>query len=239
MRIITAMQNKSDKYVNGRLGNITPIGIVVHSTGCNNPYAKRYVNAPDELGENYYQNWFGGKYSNDVLPHGVIGKGKTDAPVVCQILPFNLPCQGCGSGSKGSYNWLNGKGFIQFEICEDDLKDEKYFNAAFDLAAEFCACLMAQYPTIKLEDIVSHKEANARGYASAHGDPENWLNNYKKDMNWFRDKVAALRKTTNNPEEGSDIFYKVQVGAFKYRENAEAYLEKLRDAGFDGFITKG
>ena len=59
-------------------------------------------------------------------------------------------------------------------------------------------------------------------------------------MNWFRDKVAALRKyPEDNPEEGSDIFYKVQVGAFKYRENAEAYLEKLRDAGFDGFITKG
>ena len=40
-----------------------------------------------------------------------------------------------------------------------------------------------------------------------------------------KDEVAPERK-----------FYKVQVGAFKERKNAEALLEKLKKAGFPGFI---
>ena len=36
----------------------SPAGIIVHSTGANNPYLKRYVNAPDTCGENPYKNYF-------------------------------------------------------------------------------------------------------------------------------------------------------------------------------------
>ena len=31
-----------------------PKGIVVHSTGANNPYLKRYVDAPDKVGQNKF-----------------------------------------------------------------------------------------------------------------------------------------------------------------------------------------
>lgn len=233
--IIVALQDKSDKYYY-KGDFITPVGIVVHSTGANNPNAKRYVNAPDQLGVNQYQNWFGGPASNDVLPNGVVGLDKNGKVVACQILPWNSHCQGCGTGSKGSYNKLpDGTGYIQFEICEDNLKDSAYFNSAFDKAAELCAYLMSLYPTIKLENVVSHKEANARGYASGHGDPENWLTPFGKDMNWFRQKVSAL---LNESEPFSDKWYRVQVGAFKQRANAEAMLKKLKDAGFEGFIVE-
>lgn len=34
-----------------------------------------------------------------------------------------------------------------------------------------------------------------------------------------------------------DVLYRVQVGAFAVRENAEKMLAKLKAAGFDGFIT--
>ena len=37
------------------------------------------------------------------------------------------------------------------------------------------------------------------------------------------------------PNDGT--LYKVQVGAFSVRENAENYLAKLKNAGFDGFIV--
>ena len=34
----------------------------------------------------------------------------------------------------------------------------------------------------------------------------------------------------------SDVIYRVQVGAFKVKANAEAMLKKLKEAGFDGYI---
>ncbi len=164
-----------------------PEGIVVHSTGANNPNLKRYVNCPSVCGYNLFKNYFGGKNSDDVMPHAVIGKDKNGKIKCAKLLPFNICCWGCASGNRGSYNW--NPAYLQFEICEDNLKDEKYFNEAFDLAARFCARLMKNYPSIKLENIVSHWEAHKRGYASQHVDPHNWLEKFGKDMNWFREKV--------------------------------------------------
>ena len=54
---------------------------------------------------------------------------------------------------------------------------------------------MKNYPTIKLNNIISHKEACARGYASNHGDCDHWLAKFGKNMDWFRELVA------NNGEE--------------------------------------
>ena len=36
----------------------------------------------------------------------------------------------------------------------------------------------------------------------------------------------------------SDKLYKVQVGAFRVKANAEAMLAKLKAAGFDGYIKQ-
>ena len=42
------------------------------------------------------------------------------------------------------------------------------------------------------------------------------------------------------PEKPStDKLYRVQVGAFAVRENAERMLRRLKDAGFEGFIREG
>ena len=39
------------------------------------------------------------------------------------------------------------------------------------------------------------------------------------------------------PDAGLDMLYRVQVGAFRIRSNAEAYLKEIKAAGFDGYIT--
>lgn len=41
------------------------------------------------------------------------------------------------------------------------------------------------------------------------------------------------------PVELPEVLYRVQVGAFRIRENAEAYLEKVQNAGFpEAFVTE-
>ena len=190
MTVYKAIADFSACYkANRKMPSGSPCGIVVHSTGANNPNLKRYVNFPELCGENPYKNYFGGPNSNDVTPHAVVGKDKNGEVKAVQILPYDICCWGCGNGSKGSYNY--SPAYIQFEICEDGLSDSAYFEKAFDVAAQYCAELMKQFPAISLSNVVSHKEAGARGYASGHGDPENWLSKFGKNMDWFREKVRG------------------------------------------------
>ena len=194
----------------------SPAGIIIHSTGADNPNLKRYVNAPEICGENPYRNYFD-RADSDVCPHAVIGKDKNGEVKAAKLLPWNVCCWGCGSGSKGSYNYAPA--YIQIEIAEDALNDRAYFEDAFGLAADLCKRLMKNYPTIKPENIISHKEACARGYASNHGDPEHWLARFGKNMDWFRGQVA--------PEKQVRITAEISVGQSK----ADEVSAKLRGLG--------
>ena len=113
----------------------SPAGIIIHSTGANNPNLKRYVNAPEICGENPYRNYFDRPDSN-VCPHAVIGKDKNGDVRAAKLLPWNVCCWGCGNGSKGSYNYAPA--YIQIEIAEDALNDRAYFEEAFGLAVQLC-----------------------------------------------------------------------------------------------------
>ena len=194
----------------------SPAGIIIHSTGANNPNLKRYVSAPEICGDNPYKNYFDRSDSN-VCPHAVIGKDKNGEVKAAKLLPWNVCCWGCGSGSKGSYNY--SPAYIQIEVCEDALNDRAYFEEAFGLVADLCKRLMKNYPTIKPGNIISHKEACARGYASNHGDPEHWLARFGKNMDWFRSQVA--------PEKQVRITAEISVGQSK----AEELSRKLRQLG--------
>ncbi len=165
----------------------SPAGIIVHSTGANNPNLWRYVNAPEICGENPNKNYYDIPNWN-ACPHIVIGKDKQGEVRAAKILPYNICCWNAGQGSKGNYNF--SPAYIQFEICEDGLDDPDYFKAAFTLAAQLCARLMKNY-NIPLDNVISHTEAHARGYACNHGDPENWLSKFGRDMDWFRALVKA------------------------------------------------
>ncbi len=202
------------------------LGIVVHSTGANNANLKRYVNSPAICGVNVNRNYYD-RSDLDACPHAVIGKDKYGKVRAAQLLPYNICCWNSGSGSKGSYNFAPA--YLQFEMCEDDLQDESYFNEAFDLAAGLCAKWCDDFG-IPLEKVVSHKEAHALGFASNHGDPENWLSRFGKDMNWFRHKVEKQR--------ASGRIYRVQIGAFKSYANALAYAQKVKADGYSAFVVE-
>jgi hypothetical protein len=190
MEIITCLAVNNNCYKSAKL--MTPEGVLVHSTGANNPYLKRYVDCPEEFGINKYGNHWnvpkpGGKSK---CVHGFIGLDKNKIIRVAQILPYNYCSWGCGSGKNGSYNY--NPSYIQFEICEDDLTDEKYFNDVFNVAAEYCYMLSKQFH-FPIENIRSHYEAAKEGMASNHGDPDHWLKKFGKDMNDFRDMVRDIQ----------------------------------------------
>lgn len=50
-------------------------------------------------------------------------------------------------------------------------------------------------------------------------------------------KVFLKKKPAESPgETQGDVLYRVQVGAFRDKDNAYALLEALRNAGFDGYV---
>ena len=155
MDIITAYAVKNDCYKTAQ--KCIPKGIVVHSTGANNPYLKRYVDAPNEVGVNVYGNHWNNPSSvlgRSVCVHSFIGYDKNNKVRVANILPYNYCCWGVGSGRNGSYNY--NPAYIQFEMCEDGLRDRAYFEAVRDTAIEYCAYLCNRF-SIPVSNIVSHK----------------------------------------------------------------------------------
>lgn len=189
MEIIQCYQTKNPCYRKGT--PMKPVGIVVHSTGANNPHLCRYVDCPEWLGVNRYGNHWN-RPEAATLVHGAIGLDKEGFVTVVNTLPYTMAAWGVGKGSRGSYNY-DPTGHIQFEMCEDDLTDPSYFDQVMGTAVAYCARLCREYG-LAAESIVSHKEAHALGYASNHGDPENWMGRFGMTMEDFRARVRAKLK---------------------------------------------
>lgn len=187
-------------YKAGR--KITVKGIMVHSTGANNPNLKRYV-GPDDglLGKNQYNNHWNTYHpgGREVCVHAFIGKLKDGTIATYQCLPWNHRGWHAGGSANNTH--------IGFEICEDDLTDGTYFKKVYQEAVELCAYLCKQYGLTE-KDVICHSEGYRQGVASNHGDVMHWFPKHGKSMDTFRADVKALltepkpaEKPTEKPAE--------------------------------------
>ncbi|MDP4118503.1 MAG: peptidoglycan recognition family protein, partial [Bacillota bacterium] len=198
MRLVQSILTLNDCYKTAN--KMIPKGIVVHSTGVNQTSIDSYLTSWNKSGVEKCVHAFIG-----YLPDGFFG--------TVQTLPFDFKCWGCGHGKKGSYN----NSHIQFEICEDDLTDLKYFNRCYKEAVEFCADLCVIY-NIETTNIVCHAESYRLGYGTNHADVEYWFLKFGKSMNDFRKDV---RRIVMNKIKFNDI-----SGNW-----AEKHIQKLADYG--------
>lgn len=194
MNLHTLYLTNNDCYKRGVY--INPKGIMVHSTGANNSYLKRYI-GPDDglLGVNQYNNHWN-KPGTGACVHGLIGKLANGTIATYQTLPWNMRGWHAGTGTSGkSANDTH----ISFEICEDNLADASYFNAVYKEAVELCAYLCNLYEFNPLDDgvIICHSEGYKRGIATNHGDVEHWFPKFGKNMTIFRNDVANKIKEVN------------------------------------------
>ena len=161
-------------------------GIMVHSTGANNPWLKRYV-GPDDglLGKNQYNNHWNTYHpgGREVCVHGFIGKLADGTIATYQTLPWDHRGWHAGGSANNTH--------IGFEICEDGLSDASYFNAVYKEAVELCAYLCKQYGLTE-KNIICHSEGYKQGIASNHGDVMHWFPKHGKNMDTFRAAVKEL-----------------------------------------------
>jgi flagellum-specific peptidoglycan hydrolase FlgJ len=191
---------------------MVPCGVLWHSTAANNPTLKRYVQPSDvkpvedtytkeewleKLGVNKYKN----DWNHTEVQAGLscwIGKLADGTITTIQTMPWDFRPWGCGSGKNGSCN----DGWVQFEICEDNLENEDYFNAVYMEACELTAYICMLYSVdpkgtvelngVEVPTILCHADSYKLGLGSNHGDVYHWFKKYNKTMDDVRNDVAKL-----------------------------------------------
>ena len=204
------MQTQSTCYK--ETPTMTVKGVLWHSTGAENPELRRYVQPSDTkpaadtydkskwlelLGTNYNGNDYN-HIDNDVGMNCWIGQLADGTVTTVQTMPWNYVPWGVASGVENPCN----NGWIQFEICEDGLTDESYFNSIYKEACEITAYLCKMYNinpkgTVdvsgqQVPTILCHYDSYTYGLGSAHSDVYHWFNKYGKTMDHVRSNVADL-----------------------------------------------
>lgn len=213
MKLLTCLLTENDCYRAKR--TITPRGVMVHSTGANNPNLRRYVQPVSatpgrelllaQLGQNINGNHWNRAGTNACV-HGFVGRLADGSVAAVQTLPWNHRGWHAGDGASGkSANDTH----ISFEICEDDLTDPAYFALAYQAAAELTAMLCGQYGLDPLADgvVICHQDGYRRGVASNHGDVYNWFPKFGKTMDDFRADVVRAMDGENGEQEDDDMTY--------------------------------
>lgn len=216
-------------YKAGR--KITVKGIMVHSTGANNPWLNRYV-GPDDglLGKNKYNNHWNQAMDRQVCVHGFIGKLADGTIATYQTLPWDMRGWHGASGNKGSVNDTH----IGFEICEDGLTDPVYFKKVYQEAVELCVYLCKMF-NLTEKNIICHCEGYKMGIASNHGDVMHWFPKHGKSMDTFRaDVKALLGKPDEAPMKPVTPSVPVQSG-----DNAAAVWNYLKGKGLNDYAVAG
>ncbi len=210
MRLIQCILTDNDCYKTNQW--ITPKGVMVHSTGANNPTLKRYVQSL-ETDEDYDQliELLGyNRNANDwnrrgvgACVHAFIGKLADGSIATAQTLPWNMRGWHAGNGTtRPSANNTH----ISFEICEDGLDDADYFGKVYREAVELTAHLCALYDLDPLEPevVICHREGYRLGMASRHADVEHWFPKFGKTMDDFRADVKAEMEDEEMTQEQFD-----------------------------------
>ena len=178
---------------------LAPQGVMLHSTGANNPSLRRYAQPNDgKLGDNPNKNDFN-QPGNEVMPHAWIGKLADGSVATYQTLEFTKRGVHCGCAKPGgaSANTTH----IAFEICEDGLNDAIYFGKVYQESVEFTAYLCKEFKLDPLKDgvIICHSEGFKRGIAGNHADVAHWFPKFGKSMDTFRADVKKQLGLINKP----------------------------------------
>ena len=248
MRMLECILIANDCYKKYHDSIITPTGITVHSTDAAGKVLKRFVQPATGqafglkdggfdvtaaemlqiLGTNVYGNSWNRPGVQKAV-HAMLGQIADGSYAVCKTLDYKNPCWAGAFGSRGSYDGrikvdgqtvAGGTLNIQFEMIESPAgdNDKTHCRKLYELAVEFCVYLCVMFPTIKVNNIVSHKEANKRGYASAHGDPESYWSRcgMSYTMDGFRADVAEALEQKLNPSKPDNPFHDVKESDWFY-----------------------
>lgn len=125
--------------------------------------------------------------------------------------------------------------------CASDLKhpyamNDKVYNALIDLCVDICS--RNGKDTLlwfcDKDKSLNYSPKSNEMVITVH----RWFANKSCPGDWLYNRLGDLAKKVTEKLKGDNDMYRVQVGAYEKKENAENMLKKLKAAGFDGFIVE-
>lgn len=225
----TKYMTRNDCYKAGR--KITPKGIMIHSTA-----------APGVMASSWFIRWNrsykAGEIKQQVCVHAFV-----DDVEIWQYLPWNHRGWHAGGSANdthigieicepGGFYYSGGSNMVDYDVK----KNEAYFRKAWNNTVNLCVLLCKEYGLTE-NDITGHVEGHKKGIASNHADPLHWFPKHGESMDNFRADVKKLLTASPASTLPTKKLYRVQVGAYSVKSNAEDMLARVKAAGFtDAFI---
>ena len=137
-----------------------------------------------------------------------------------QAIPFNRNAWACGDGGSGSGN----RKYISIEICYSKSGGSK-FDKAEKLAAKVVAEICKSYGW-GIDKVKAHRDFAKKDCP------------HRTNMASFKNLVKSELDAPSKPSDSqSNVMYRVCVGSYSDKANAEEQQKKLLAKGFDSFLV--
>lgn len=192
-----------------------------------------------------------------ITPHIVVGQLNAENIGYCFTNKAREASCNYGIGTEGrvclivdedkrswcSSSWDNDQRAVTIECASDKTYPYALNNVVYNKLIDLCVDICKRNGKTKLlwfadkDKSLNYPPADNEMVLTVH----RWFANTECCGDWLyarlgdvADKVTE-RLTTE--QQKSNTLYRVQVGAFSVKANAENMLKKLKDAGFEGFIV--
>lgn len=144
-----------------------------------------------------------------------------------------------------SSNWQNDDRAVTIEVASDAFHPYKVNNKAFDALLDLVTDICKRNGIEKLvwsydkDDRVNHRNGCNmtchRDFANKACPGDYLYNSEELIAKTVNERLGKMPDASDIPD--SDVFYRVQVGAFKVRKNAENLKDELEAKGYTPFIV--
>lgn len=196
-----------------------------------------------------------------ITPHCVVGQLSAETICACFMSPSRQASCNYGIGTDGKVSlcveeknrsWCsssnaNDQRAVTIECASDKTEPYAMNDKVYESLVALCTDICKRNGKKKLLWIANKDEA--LNYTPKADEMlitvHRWFANKSCPGNWLYAKlgVLATRVTSNlnvavTPATKTDTLYRVQVGAYSVKNNADVQLQKVKAAGFDTYMVK-
>ena len=168
-----------------------------------------------------------------------------DDKEIIQGIPEDRNAWHASDGAKGDGNRKGIAIEICYSYCQKEVngewvEDKETWNAQYKTKFIAAEKLAAQFIASKLKekgwdiDKVKKHQDFCTKYCPHRTLDMGWQRFLNMIEGYMKEGLSSSSTSTTN----NKVLYRVQVGAFGVKSNADAYLKKVKAAGFDAFIVK-
>ena len=196
-----------------------------------------------------------------ITPHCVVGQLSAKSIGGCFTSPSRQASCNYGIGTEGGVclivdeanrSWCsssnaNDQRAVTIECASDKTEPYAFNNTVYNKLVDLCVDICKRNGKKKLIWIADKNTALAYNPKSDEMQltVHRWFANKSCPGDWLFSRLGDVAKTVTarlggagDSDNKSDALYRVQVGAYSVRSNADNMLAKIKAKGFDAFITQ-